>query len=137
MFRSTIRRLMVATVSAAFALTLSLGSAGSVSAAGSANAAGPAVSSPAAASGATYNGGALQVNGKCLDVTGAGTANGTLVELWDCNGGGNQQWQQNGDTLVNPASGRCLDDPGFSSTNGTQVEIWDCNGGVNQNWTMS
>jgi hypothetical protein len=25
-------------------------------------------------------------------VTGAGTANGTLVELWTCNGGSNQQW---------------------------------------------
>ncbi|MEU6423855.1 RICIN domain-containing protein, partial [Streptomyces spiralis] len=28
----------------------------------------------------------------CLDVTGAATADGTLAQLWTCNGGGNQQW---------------------------------------------
>ena len=55
--------------------------------------------------------GTLQVYGKCLDITGASTANGTLVELWDCNGGGNQQWQASNGELVNPASGKCLDDP--------------------------
>jgi hypothetical protein len=31
-------------------------------------------------------------SGLCLDVTGAGTANGTAIELWTCNGGSNQQW---------------------------------------------
>jgi hypothetical protein len=31
-------------------------------------------------------------SGLCLDVTGARTANGSLVELWTCNGGSNQQW---------------------------------------------
>jgi hypothetical protein len=29
----------------------------------------------------------------CLDVTGAGTANGTAVIIWTCNGGANQQWR--------------------------------------------
>ncbi len=29
---------------------------------------------------------------KCLDVTGASTANGALAELWTCNGQSNQQW---------------------------------------------
>lgn len=31
-------------------------------------------------------------SGLCLDVTGNNTANGTLVELWTCNGAGNQRW---------------------------------------------
>ena len=31
-------------------------------------------------------------SGLCLDMTGASTANGALVELWSCNGGSNQQW---------------------------------------------
>ena len=31
-------------------------------------------------------------SGLCLDVSGAGTANGTPVHLWTCNGGSNQQW---------------------------------------------
>jgi Ricin-type beta-trefoil lectin domain-like len=37
--------------------------------------------------------GTIGLNGKCMDITGAGTANGVLVELWTCNGGGNQQWR--------------------------------------------
>jgi hypothetical protein len=31
-------------------------------------------------------------SGLCLDVNGAGTANGTAVQLWTCNGGSNQSW---------------------------------------------
>ena len=31
-------------------------------------------------------------SGLCLDVTGQGTANGTAVQLWTCNGGSNQRW---------------------------------------------
>jgi hypothetical protein len=31
-------------------------------------------------------------SGLCLDVTGASTANGGLIELWTCNGGANQRW---------------------------------------------
>ncbi|HEY4017549.1 MAG TPA: ricin-type beta-trefoil lectin domain protein [Pseudonocardiaceae bacterium] len=85
----------------------------------------------------TVSNGTLQIQGVCLDVTGAGsTANGTLVEMWGCNGGSNQQWSVRNGELVNPASGKCLDDPALSTTNGTQLEIWDCNGGPNQLWTM-
>ncbi|MGW7259165.1 RICIN domain-containing protein [Streptomyces sp. NPDC054834] len=34
----------------------------------------------------------MRALGKCLDATGRGTANGTRTEIWDCNGGANQQW---------------------------------------------
>jgi hypothetical protein len=27
-----------------------------------------------------------------MDITGAKSANGTLIELWTCNGGANQHW---------------------------------------------
>ena len=27
-----------------------------------------------------------------LDITGASSANGTLIEWWTCNGGANQKW---------------------------------------------
>ncbi len=52
-----------------------------------------------------------QVLGKCLDIYAAGTANGTTVELYGCNGTGAQDWvpQSNG-SLVTPNSGKCLDD---------------------------
>jgi Glycosyl hydrolase family 59/Ricin-type beta-trefoil lectin domain len=86
----------------------------------------------------TVANGELQVNGKCLDIVGAGsTAAGTLVDIWDCNGGSNQQWTPGANgSLVNPASGLCLDDPNSSTTNGTQLDIWTCNGGANQKWTL-
>lgn len=35
--------------------------------------------------------GTIRVYGKCTDVSGAGTSNGTLVDLYDCNGGTNQE----------------------------------------------
>ncbi|MFF2546174.1 ricin-type beta-trefoil lectin domain protein [Kitasatospora sp. NPDC058063] len=85
----------------------------------------------------TRSNGTLTHNGKCLDVTGAGTVNGTPVELWDCTGGANQQWTPQPDgTLKSTQSGRCLDDPAAATTDGTPLEIWDCNGGANQRWTL-
>jgi hypothetical protein len=37
--------------------------------------------------------GTAGINGQCLDITRAGTANGTLIEEWTCTGGANQQWR--------------------------------------------
>jgi chitinase len=71
-----------------------------------------------------------------MDVTGAGTANGTKVQLYDCNGSGAQKWHASGNTLINNNSGRCLDATGPSSANGTRLQIWDCSGGTNQQWTL-
>ena len=44
-------------------------------------------------------------SGLCLDVTGASTADGALVELWTCNGGSNQQWtlSRRPETALSPA----------------------------------
>ena len=56
----------------------------------------------------------LDADGKCPDVTGGGTANGTLVDLYICNGTGAQVWQpQSGGAVVNPQPGSCLDDTGW------------------------
>ncbi|NED87310.1 RICIN domain-containing protein, partial [Streptomyces sp. SID11233] len=50
--------------------------------------------------------GRLHTLGRCLDITGNGTANGTQVQLWDCGGAGGQVWQQQADgSLRNPQSG--------------------------------
>ncbi|MGE7433894.1 ricin-type beta-trefoil lectin domain protein [Kitasatospora sp. NPDC001175] len=70
--------------------------------------------------------------GKCLD-DGNSTANGTAVQLWDCNGGAAQTWTWTNGTLT--LGGKCLDVTGGSTANGTLVELWDCNGGTNQQWT--
>ncbi len=81
--------------------------------------------------------GTLTTLGKCMDVRGGGTANGTKVQLWDCNGTGAQQWRRSGTTGTlwqNPQSGRCLDDPASNTANGTQLILWSCRGAANQQW---
>ncbi len=80
--------------------------------------------------------GTLTVLGNCLDVAGAGTANGTLVDLYPCNGTGAQSWvhESNGE-LVNTNSGKCLDDTGWGGS-GTQVQIWTCADSSNQQWNI-
>jgi chitinase len=80
--------------------------------------------------------GSLKALGKCMDVTAAGTANGTAVQLYDCNGTAAQKWHASGSTLVNDGSGKCLDATGPSSANGTRLQIWSCTGSVNQQWTL-
>lgn len=85
-------------------------------------------------------------DGKCLDVYGGATGNGSRVDMWTCNGGSNQQWRvlQVGttsgnlpiDELVGVGSGRCLDVYGASHANGATVDIWGCNGQANQQWDV-
>jgi non-reducing end alpha-L-arabinofuranosidase len=80
----------------------------------------------------------LSTLGRCLDINGNGTAQGTLVELWDCNGVGGQKWVQQADgSLRNPQSGRCLDSPNGATGNGTRLRIWDCNGSPAQHFPLS
>ncbi|RSM81244.1 chitinase [Kibdelosporangium aridum] len=73
--------------------------------------------------------------GKCVDVAGANNANGTAVQLYDCNGTGAQQWNNTGSALQ--ALGKCLDVAGGGTANGTVVQLWDCNGTGAQNWVVS
>jgi arabinan endo-1,5-alpha-L-arabinosidase len=71
---------------------------------------------------------------KCVDDDKSGSANGTIVQVWDCNGGANQNWQSVNGTLINTKNGTCLDDPAGASADGTKLQLWDCNGGSNQQW---
>jgi non-reducing end alpha-L-arabinofuranosidase len=82
--------------------------------------------------------GSLETLGRCLDIDGDGTAVGTKVELWDCNGVGGQVWQQQSNgSLLNPQSGLCLDDPSGNTANGTQLQIYTCNGTSAQQFALS
>ncbi|HKN51154.1 MAG TPA: glycoside hydrolase family 19 protein [Amycolatopsis sp.] len=74
--------------------------------------------------------------GKCVDVAGANSANGTPVQLYDCNGTGAQQWNVVGNGQIQ-ALGKCLDAAGAGTANGTPVQLWDCNGTGAQNWAVS
>jgi hypothetical protein len=75
---------------------------------------------------------------KCLDANARGTADGTAVIIWDCNGQTNQQWNVNSNgTITGVQSGKCLDATGAGTANGTKIIIWTCNGQSNQQWTRS
>ncbi|WP_399127000.1 ricin-type beta-trefoil lectin domain protein [Streptomyces sp. ITFR-6] len=74
------------------------------------------------------------VGGKCVDVAGAGTVNGTAVQLWDCDGGSAQSWTVGSDGTVR-ALGKCLDVTGQGTVNGSKVQLWDCNGSGAQQWS--
>src|SRR6266516_1422843 len=111
-------------------------SVGYASASGGSGATGTIVAGDNSAKCVDNSNGTLTIAGGCMDITGAKSANGTLIELWTCNGGANQQWQAQSGELVNPATGKCLDDPASNTTNGTQLVLWTCNGGANQHWTL-
>ncbi|MEO6083559.1 MAG: ricin-type beta-trefoil lectin domain protein [Umezawaea sp.] len=74
---------------------------------------------------------------RCLDVPGAATANGTLLNIWDCNGGANQKWTQLPNGGLQVYGNKCLEVPNHGTTPGTAVQIWDCNGGANQQWNLT
>ncbi|MER6733233.1 lectin [Streptomyces puniciscabiei] len=74
--------------------------------------------------------------GKCLDVAGANPADGTPVQLYDCNGTNAQQWTVGNDGTIR-ALGKCLDVTGNSTADGAKVQLWSCTGGANQKWTVT
>jgi hypothetical protein len=76
-------------------------------------------------------------SGRCLDVPNVSQTDGTFVELWDCNGGTNQQWTQTSSGTLLVYGSKCLDVPGHATSAGTRVEIWTCNGGANQQWRIN
>jgi non-reducing end alpha-L-arabinofuranosidase len=74
-------------------------------------------------------------SGRCLDDPNGTTANGTQMQLFDCNGLSAQRWTRTGSQLT--VLGKCLDANGRGTANGTQVIIWDCNGQTNQQWNVN
>ncbi|WP_370944826.1 ricin-type beta-trefoil lectin domain protein [Amycolatopsis sp. cg5] len=74
--------------------------------------------------------------GKCADIAGANSANGTAVQLYDCNGTGAQSWTTNADGSLQ-ALGKCLDVTAASTANGAQIQLYDCNGTGAQKWTAN
>ncbi|WP_329422437.1 family 16 glycosylhydrolase [Streptomyces sp. NBC_01693] len=71
--------------------------------------------------------------GKCVDVAAGSAANGTAVQLYDCNGTAAQQWTVGGDGTIR-ALGKCLDVASGGTADGTRVQLWDCNGSAAQQW---
>ncbi|MGW3044380.1 ricin-type beta-trefoil lectin domain protein [Kitasatospora sp. NPDC001159] len=69
--------------------------------------------------------------GKCVDIAGANSTNGTAVQLYDCNGSNAQNWSFKPDGSLR-ALGSCLDATGRGTANGTPLQIWECGNGAPQ-----
>ncbi|KAJ3573902.1 hypothetical protein NP233_g2130 [Leucocoprinus birnbaumii] len=64
---------------------------------------------------------------KCLDVRGNVRANGTPVQIYDCNGTPAQQWIFNAnETAIRLANSPFCLDAGSNPANGTPMKIWQC-----------
>jgi hypothetical protein len=74
--------------------------------------------------------------GKCLDVEGANPADGTPVQLYDCNTTVAQQWTVGSNGTLR-ALGKCLDITDGSTADGAKAQLWTCHGGANQVWSIN
>ncbi|MFI6930641.1 RICIN domain-containing protein [Streptomyces sp. NPDC050287] len=92
-----------------------------------------------------------ELSGKCLDVSGASTADGAAVIQYTCNGATNQMFTLNPVTalgnskdyqLVAVHSGKCVDVSQISTATGAKIHQWTCdpasalNNKKNQIWRL-
>ncbi|MFS0698009.1 pectinesterase family protein [Streptomyces nitrosporeus] len=105
------------------------------------------LASPAGAVVSPGAGGVYQLvvkkSGMCVDVPGASSANGALLQQWGCTEGA--AWQQftlqaegsDRYRLVSRSSGKCVDVPAGSKESGVRLQQWGCGSGqANQQWTL-
>lgn len=81
-------------------------------------------------------------SGKCLDVPGSSTANGTNIIQFTCNHTTNQRWEisegPSGYHYIIPKhSGKCLDVAGSSTGDRALVIQYNCNYTHNQQWVLT
>jgi glucoamylase len=72
--------------------------------------------------------------GECVDDALAGTANGTAIQLFTCNGSAAQNWTWNSADGSLRALGKCMDASGGGTADGTLIQLFDCNGSGAQQW---
>ena len=91
--------------------------------------------------GAVYNFGTLANPGACMDAEGGGTADGTQIQEYWCNGTGAQSFsvQSAGNGayyLVNTNANKCVDVDARGTANGTKIQLYDCNQTVAQTFDI-
>jgi glucosylceramidase len=86
--------------------------------------------------GTPHTGAITGYGGKCVDVAGANSANGTQIQLYTCNGTNAQTWTVGTDGTIR-ALGKCMDVAAAGTANGTKVQLYDCNGTAAQVWQAS
>jgi hypothetical protein len=72
-------------------------------------------------------------NGMCVTAAGNGSADGTEVVAWTCDGNASQQWAAYSDGTLR-INGKCLDVTSHSTAAGAAVDLWACDGSAAQQW---
>ncbi len=77
--------------------------------------------------------------GKCLDLEGRKTADGTEIHQWRCHGADSQLWWQDEYGLIHNKSApdKCVDVANAGTGKGARITLWSCHGGANQVWLRS
>lgn len=88
------------------------------------------------AGGGDLSGAFVGLAGKCLDVAGGSSADGTAVQLYDCNGSAAQRWTVAADGTVR-ALGKCLDVASGGTGDGARTQLYGCNGTGAQVWSYN
>jgi len=78
--------------------------------------------------------GTIRTAGRCMDVAGAATAKGTIVQLADCNGNPAQQFAFDGVLLVSKLTGNCVDVKGARVVAGAAAVIAGCTTARQRAW---
>ena len=78
------------------------------------------------------------LGGRCIDVQGGISTNGSPVQLYACHHGENQNWKLTDAGEIRIFSSKCLDIRGGQPqpSPGTPVQIYDCHDGPNQHWDL-
>jgi beta-glucosidase len=72
-------------------------------------------------------------DGMCLDLASDSNTNGSVVDIYTCNGTNGQEWTEEANQTVQ-ADGNCLDVTSGGTASGTLVELYACNGSGAQVW---
>ena len=75
----------------------------------------------------------IVVEGLCLDVAAAQSADGTPVIAYPCHNNKNQQWYRDGRTIRSALNGKCLD----AGKHGNQIRMYRCDGSNGQRFDIS
>lgn len=73
-------------------------------------------------------------SGRCADIPGSTTTDGTQLILWDCHTGANQTWTSGADGTLR-SLGKCL--TASSSADNAAITISTCTGSTGQQWTYN
>ncbi|MES2739838.1 MAG: RICIN domain-containing protein [Pseudomonadota bacterium] len=81
-------------------------------------------------------------SGKAMRAKGAGTSDGTKMEIFTVDGSTDQQWKISGNnngtyTLISQRTGKVLDVDHSGTTDGTKVHLWSPNGSGAQQWKLN